>query len=86
MYGNISGCEKRNKKLEVATDPSWIYGRIGVPWGLDNIYNSILMQVFLVLLVLGGALFYMGREFYKRFFAKEANCDGCTFNEKVEQK
>jgi len=44
------------------------------------------MQVILVVLVLGGALFYMGREFYKRFVAKEANCDGCAFNEKVEPK
>jgi|TARA_B110000879_G_C11095317_1_gene480805 hypothetical protein len=44
------------------------------------------MQTVLVVLILVGALFYMGREFYKRFFAKEANCDGCAFNEKVEQK
>lgn len=44
------------------------------------------MQVVLVVLVLCGALFYMGREFYKRFVAKEANCDGCAFNEKTEPK
>jgi hypothetical protein len=38
------------------------------------------MQNVLLILALAAALFYLGRTFYKRFFAKEHHCDGCAFS------
>lgn len=36
------------------------------------------MQVIIISVILGLAAFYLGREFYLRFFSKETKCDGCA--------
>lgn len=36
------------------------------------------MQNIIVVLILSAATFYLGREFYKKFFNKETKCDGCA--------
>jgi len=43
-----------------------------------------MMQNIIVILILSAAIFYLGREFYKRFFAKETKCDGCAVGKMVQ--
>ena len=47
------------------------------------------MQNVLVIIAIAAAAFYLGRMFYKRFFAKEQSCEGCAFsgeNSKLQEK
>lgn len=37
-----------------------------------------MIQGIIVILILAAATFYLGREFYLRFFSKETKCDGCA--------
>jgi len=39
-----------------------------------------MIQTILVIATIGAAVAYLGREAYKRFFKKDAACDGCAFN------
>lgn len=38
------------------------------------------MQIILVAITVVLALFYLGKQFYSRFFAKKSSCDGCAIN------
>jgi hypothetical protein len=69
---------KRDKELEVATHPTWIYGCIGLFWCIDHLSIIRLMQIALTVITLTLALAYLGREVWKRFFAKETKCDSCA--------
>ncbi|XOV66179.1 MAG: hypothetical protein ACFHU9_11130 [Fluviicola sp.] len=42
-----------------------------------------MIQTILVILTLGAAVVYLGWEAWKRFFKKDASCDGCAFNPDV---
>ncbi len=36
------------------------------------------MQLFLVIVTVTIAVFYLSKQFYDRFFAKKTKCDGCA--------
>lgn len=44
------------------------------------------MQVVLVIIAVVGAVSYLGWQFYKRFYAKEAKCDGCAVSKIQSQQ
>lgn len=70
----------------MAPDSGWLYGNISVSWSLDNLYHFVMMQTVLMIIAVSGAAFYLGREFYLRFYAKEAKCDGCAVNKMMTDK
>ncbi len=43
------------------------------------------MQESLVLIAVLGAVFYLGRKTYFRFFKIETKCDGCSINKTSQQ-
>jgi len=43
------------------------------------------IQSILAILTIAAASFYLGREAYKRFFKKDASCEGCAFNPETEK-
>ena len=43
------------------------------------------MQTLLVVIIIGCALFYLGKQFYNRFIKKEAHCDSCAFGPTIEK-
>lgn len=70
----------------MAIDPNGIYGSFGLPWCFRNVFNAIVMQEIIVILILAAATFYLGREFYLRFFSKETKCDGCAVGKMAQVK
>jgi hypothetical protein len=36
------------------------------------------MQTIFVIIAIGAACFFLGWQFYQRFFKKETKCDGCS--------
>lgn len=44
------------------------------------------MQVFLVLIVVSLACFYLGKKGYDAFFSSQTKCEGCAFSKMDEVK
>ncbi|GAB5417261.1 MAG: hypothetical protein Crog4KO_08710 [Crocinitomicaceae bacterium] len=64
----------------MAFGAAWIYGRFGVFWSFNYLSDSGVIQTVLVIATISAAVFYLGREAYKRFFKKDSSCEGCAFN------
>lgn len=45
-----------------------------------------MIQTTLVIATIGAAAFFLGYEAYKRFFKKDASCDGCAFNQEADRR
>ena len=45
-----------------------------------------MIQGIIVTIILVAATFYLGREFYLRFFAKQTKCDGCAVGKMAQVK
>ncbi|MBP6090550.1 MAG: FeoB-associated Cys-rich membrane protein [Crocinitomicaceae bacterium] len=39
-----------------------------------------MLETIIVTIIIASALFYIGRKFYRQFFAKKQGCDGCGFS------
>jgi hypothetical protein len=78
MYGDVGNCKKRNEELEMAFDPNWVYGNIGLSWGIHHLHDISMSQIVVVTIFVSGAMLYLGREFYLRFLKKESTCEGCA--------
>jgi len=44
------------------------------------------MQEIIVIVILAAATFYLGREFYLRFFSKQTKCDGCAVGKMAQSE
>jgi hypothetical protein len=44
-----------------------------------------MIQEILVILIVGFALFFLGRKVYRHFFSKNTSCDGCAVGKSIEK-
>ena len=62
----------------MAAHPSWIYGCFGLPWSMDSIYITEMIQAVLVILIVVFAALYLLNEIRVKFFSDKSKCEGCA--------
>lgn len=45
-----------------------------------------MIQNIIVIAILAAAAFYLGKQFYDKFFAKKSNCDSCAVSKMMTDK